>query len=365
MTLTNAGSILFYILFFTVVSICAYLGFYKKKRAFAVLAIALPVLVAAFRFNVGTDYAAYYKMYDEVAGEPFNIVFRRIQSGSSEPFAILLILLCKNVLFGHWLYFAIFSLITILFLYLAFHKFDTKNSWLLYTAALLILFPLSLNAMRQIAAVAIVNYVLTSIIFDKKKIYWKYILLTVFAMTIHYSTLLFMPVLFVPLIIQKIKYKKFCIFVLIMLGVALMILPGLMSLLIDNNLLPEKYVSTLDEYGSATLSFDLLIIFIVAIMLFMTRMHFNRYDKRTNQVILTMMVCGIFYAGLGFFSAYIGRMADFFWPMNIISLWLVVDRFKDKPITKIIIFLLIPILYAISSYIIMGNNEIIPYQILL
>ena len=80
---------------------------------------------------------------------------------------------------------------------------------------------------------------------------------------------------------------------------------------------------------------------------------------------MTMMSCAVFYAGLGLFSAYIGRMADFFWPINIITLWLIIDRLKDKPQTKMVIFLIIPILYFIASYIIMGNSQIIPYQVML
>ena len=142
MTLTNSASIVFYLLFFTLLILFSYLGFYKKNKICAVLAILLPVLVAGFRFNVGTDYAAYYEMYNQVSNESYDEVMSRLKTGASEPLILLLISLCGNVLFGHWLFFATFAFITSLFLYLSFKKFDEKKSWLLYSGAMLIIFPL-------------------------------------------------------------------------------------------------------------------------------------------------------------------------------------------------------------------------------
>ena len=178
MTLTNSASIVFYLLFFTLLILFSYLGFYKKNKVCVVLAILLPVLVASFRFNVGTDYAAYYEMYNQVSNESYGEVMSRLKTGASEPLILLLISLCGNVLFGHWLFFAAFAFITSLFLYLSFNKFDKKKSWLLYSGAMLILFPLSFNAMRQIAAISVITYVLMNIIFDKKKRYLHYLVFT-------------------------------------------------------------------------------------------------------------------------------------------------------------------------------------------
>ncbi len=365
MTLTNSATVVFYLLFFTLIILFSYLGFYKKNKVCAVLAILLPILVAAFRYNVGTDYAAYSEMYNQVSHESMNSIHSRFATGASEPLVLIIIVLFKNILFGHWLFFAFFAFITTVFLYLAFKKFDEKKVWLLYSGAMLILFPLSFNAMRQIAAISVITFVLMNIIFDKKKRYWHYLLFTVLAISIHYSTILFLPVLLVPLIAMKTNYKRLSFFIMLALGVALVILPPLMSLVIDAGILPEKYSNTFEQYEPAAISFDLLIIGIIAAMVFITRRHFNSYPKETNRIIMTMMSCAVFYAGLGLFSAYIGRMADFFWPINIITLWLIIDRMKDKSQTKAAIFLIIPILYFIASYIIMGNSQIIPYQIML
>lgn len=365
MTLTSAASVAFYVLFFVLLGFLSYLGFYKKNKICAILAILLPVLVSGFRFDVGTDYAAYSKMYAEITTEPFERVISRFESMGSEPFILLLIVLCGNVVFGHWLFFTVFSLITVLFLYLSFKKFDEKKAWILFIAGMLILYPLSFNAMRQVAAIAVSSYTLMSIVFDKTKNYWKYILLTIFSITLHYSTLLFAPILLVPLILKKVNYKKFGMAILVLLAITIAVLPSLLGLLLEYNILPQKYADTLLEYESAAISFDLIIICVIAIITFITRGHFNSYGKVANKTMMTMMVCAIFYAGLGFVSAYIGRMADFFWPMNIISLWLICDRFKDRTITRYALFLLIPILYAVCSYIIIGNSQIIPYRVLL
>ena len=365
MILTKAASIAFYVLFFIMLGLFSYLGFYKKNKVFAVFAILLPVLVAGFRFNVGTDYAAYSRMFDEIMNETPNVIWARFITGGSEPFILLLAVICRNLLFGRWLFFAIFSFITVFFLYKAFNKFDEKRSWLLYTASLLILFPLSLNAMRQTAAVAVVTYVLISLVFDKDKKYLKNSLLTLFAIFLHYSTLLFLPVLIVPILAMKLNYKRLSLYIVCALGSALMILPILMPIIVELELVPEKYTSTFMVYDSATISFDLMIIVIISALYYITRKHLNGYSRKTNRVMLTMMACGIFYSGLGLFSAYIGRMADFFWPLNIIALWVIVDRFKDSETTKYILFLLVPVLYFVASCIIMGNNQIIPYQILL
>lgn len=365
MTLTNSASIVFYLLFFALLISFSYLGFYKKNKICAVLAILLPMLVAGFRFNVGTDYAAYYEMYNQVSNESSSEIMSRLRSGASEPLILLVISLCGNVLFGHWLFFAFFALITALFLYLSFKKFDEKMAWLLYSGAMLILFPLSFNAMRQIAAISVITFVLMNIIFDKEKRYLHYFLFTLLAVSIHYSTILFLPVLLVPLIAIKTNYKRLSFLITIALGVALVVLPPLTTLILEAGILPDKYANTFMQYESAAISFDLLIIGIIAVLAFITRKHFNSYTKETNRIVMTMMSCAVFYAGLGLFSAYIGRMADFFWPINIIALWLIIDRLEDKPQTKMIIFLIIPILYFVASYIIMGNSQIIPYQVML
>ena len=112
MTLTNSASIVFYLLFFALLISFSYLGFYKKNKICAVLAILLPILVAGFRYNVGTDYAAYYEMYDQVSHESSAEVMSRFMTGASEPLVLLVISLCGNVLFGHWLFFASFGFIT-------------------------------------------------------------------------------------------------------------------------------------------------------------------------------------------------------------------------------------------------------------
>ena len=184
----------------------------KKKIGllFVILGILIPSILAGIRYNVGTDYASYMKMFNNIeAGH--KMYFRQI-----EPLSTLIITLSAH-LHSSFLMFFSFSLITNVCFYLAFwHYFDgnktrTTIAFLIY---LFILFPTTLNAVRSSVAVSIITLILSLLIknYSKKSIIESIVLLAI-ATLFHKSAILIL--LFVPVILlskthrnDKIKNKK-------------------------------------------------------------------------------------------------------------------------------------------------------------
>ena len=73
---------------------------------------------------------------------------------------------------------------------------------------------------------------------------------------------------------------------------------------------------------------------------------------------------GVAYSAVGFYSGYLGRLADFFWPFAIFMLWQLLSETEEKPLVKITIMYIIAIAYFILAFVIMGTNQLIPYDII-
>ena len=358
MILSRIASILLYFFIFFSIILLSYLSRRTRKPFFAIVAIFIPAIFVALRFRVGTDTEGYVQMFNEVSSMDFSQIVSKIISFGIEPFAIFVIKLINLLRLDCFFFFFVFSLLTFAMLFVATNNIAKNSSWLLFSACSIIVLPLSINIMRQGAAIAIIFASISSLLIGRKKLAFA---LFAFAFTVHFSTIVLLPVLFLEPFLKKYGLKHSVFISLIILVFLLFAVPRLLPFIIDNELLPQKYLDTFSSFSSNLMNFDFLFFCILAFLLLITRQRANSYSDRVNRFFTVLVLAGVCYSGMGFFSAYLGRFSDFFWPFVIIASWLLIDRFEDNQRFKQTVFICVTLFYFTITTIVMGNSELIPY----
>ena len=168
MELSDFASVALYLAVFLTAIALAYIGQKKNNKTLCVLAILLPVIIAGFRYSAGTDSITYRNFYTEVGNEDISKTVDRLNSGGLEPFLILFSVVGNALHLPASFLFICFALITAVFLYATTRLFNKERAWLYYGMLLLIVFPESLNMMRQVAAISVQAYALVSIFKAKR-----------------------------------------------------------------------------------------------------------------------------------------------------------------------------------------------------
>lgn len=363
MILSNISSIFFYLCIFALTFLFSFLHYKTKRKVHAVISILVPSIAIALRFGVGTDSMAYSEMFDVISKESLGQAIARVTSFSMEPTAVLFVKLLHHLSFGYFAFFFSYSLITFACLHLFSKKVDHKNAWFIFGALVLIMLPYCINGMRQAAAVSLFSLLLVNV-FNKPRAILQNLGLFLLTICFHFSAIILAPVLLIAPALKHYSTKKVAIFATFALLCALFVFPKFITILLDTGLMPGKYASTLELYGGSIVNFDFVIFFALAVLLVLTRRKGNSASHIFNSYSVLIILCGLFYAGLGFHSAYVGRMADYFWPFIVFSLWLGIDRFKDSHAFKRFVFIAILVCYFVASYFVLGNSQIIPFRFL-
>jgi hypothetical protein len=162
----------------------------RPGRVFWLLSFMVPFLLAALRWQVGTDYGTYVFLYTDINSIH---TFGRFlaQLPVTEPAFILLNFFAKAV-FGHYQFvFAVSALIITAFFYRAMEDYYEKCSVMIMAIVFLaLLFGTSLNIVRQMIAVAIVFYA-TRYVFMRR--YGAAAAFLAVAALFHYTALIVIP----------------------------------------------------------------------------------------------------------------------------------------------------------------------------
>lgn len=358
MILGNTASILLYFAIFGISILLLFLGEKKKNKLLVILALLLPITLASIRSQVGTDWIAYNQFYEEVAQEDSKEFWRQIVEHETEPMMMFIGWITSTTKSGSWVIFFVYSAITLLFMYLAIRKLVPKNSWLLFGVFLFTAFPDSFNTMRQMAAMSVLAYMF-SLLVDcwprTKREMIILILLLILAINLHYATIALLPILFIPWLSRKIGEKKISYILAILLIFSLSLFPLLIQLLANSGLLSPKHYETLTNDFGSFYNFNFLICIVIGTF------SFFYFKKGGNNIFTPLMLLGANYAALGFYSRYLGRLADFFWPFATILAWKILDTFKISSKAKIVVTCSAAAVYFILAYVIMGTSEVIPY----
>ena len=389
MILDNLTSIFVYLAVFALSILLFYFGEKKHNKLLTILAFVPPILLATFRYQVGTDWIAYNQFYEEVGIEDKAEFWRQIVERESEPFMMFLGLLVHHLHIGSWPIFFVYSSITLIFMYLAFRKLAPKYSWLMFGVFLFMAFPDSFNIMRQMSAMSVLMY-LYAYLATKRPVDTKssrdtasvrpvvtgerrlvlgrnlrngramtcvtVVFLLVLAVNLHYATLALLPVLLIPYLSRKFDEKKLSYILALLLIIALLLFPLLIQFLATSGILSAKHYETLTNDFGSFYNFNFLICVVLGAFSF-----FYFRKKPTANHLTPLILLGANYSALGFYSSYLGRLADFFWPFAILLTWQILDTFKLSNRVKITLTLAASIIYFFLAYVIMGTDEILPY----
>lgn len=358
--MSNVASLILYLACF---SISALIFYYAQKRDSKVLigiALSIPFAIAGLRYEVGADYATYLSLYDNLSSLSITQFFTNLDL---EVGFYLLVKLSKAITGDASVFFASSSLITLIFFHLGLKRLNVKNKALIYFLFLLIIFPMTLNIVRQGIAMSICFYAFTFMI-DRN--FRKYLLWIVVASLFHASALFMLPIYLLGKIVKDERSNAYLMFMikLVLVGLAIfLLLPTLLNVVMTVPLF-EKY-NLYQTYIGEGNNYTIYIQGIIASMgIIFAKWLAPQIGARLYMFIIMFAILEIIFTTLGFASSFIKRIGLYFSIFNIILLSTFTNLFSDSLGKRVLWLLVIAygIAYFYLAYFQLGQAEIMPYQ---
>lgn len=334
----------------------------KKRNGmfFGIIAVIIPTLLAALRIEgVGTDTMYYVK--NNFTYAIYSSSFREFnQTYTLELFYNLLVFVVSRFTSNiHVLYFII-QLIICGFVYLAcYNEKDNVPICVSYGLFLLLYYNRSLNMIRQSIALAIILYAFKYI---KNKKLFKYLIFVFIAYLFHKTALI--ALILYPLT-RLISIKKSFLFKFSILSFGIIFLFGyqeIMLFLIENGIIPSKYLFYVIGSESTVLLIELVRkgIFLIILFLFGKSL---RQRNSFNSIYIYYMILDFLLYLVGFYANYAQRISYYFGYFDIFIISQIPFCINDKSSKKLVSILFIGffILYFILYYIVLGYDATYPY----
>ncbi|WP_180955022.1 EpsG family protein [Bacillus sp. V3-13] len=325
----------------------------KNYRKYFLLLICFITLFVGLRYNVGNDYAEYFaEFYYFQNGNSidnyYEPIYALINKISTSPIQV----------------FFICSVLSFLFLYLAFNYFNPEKSILLfslYFGFYLILF--NIHIIRQGVAIAIIMY---SWKFIVKQKFWTFSLLVLIAMGFHVSAIFAFPMYFLARLNIPINFKFFLIW----------LSPILLFIIIKANALIFSLLSIIpffaryaqvysygvySEIEGLSFGFVLNIILFVLVGVYINKLKKNNFKKidKKKEILINIFFYSIIFAVILRFNATALRANYFYQVSNIFIFALIIDYFKEKKIVKLLL-LVVSFLYLYQN--LTTGNAVLEYK---
>lgn len=320
------------------------------RNKFALFCASLPpLLIAAFRYEVGTDYrgtyyCGFFRIMDRGNVDGFEIGYyyfvKFIQLFTGNPYILFVI---TSILFVGMTYKSIGEL-----------SDDIPLSILLFFVTRY--YFIGLNGVRQFVALSILAFSVKYVIEHNPK---KFAACVLFASTFHYMSILFIPVYFLGRL--KLSVKRIIVFSVIDIAVFNACYPLLLSIL-DGT----KYGLLLVRYNVAGIKFTVLTIVINTILLLIA---YKNYDKRKNdQKYITYLNIQFFAFLAALVIRTIPQMERVYWIYSfpiIFTFPYLLRGFKNEKIRRILKWFIVSVFFAYTIYdiCILGDHGVLPYDI--
>ncbi len=315
------------------------------------------MLLAGFRFSAGTDSMTYRNFYREVGTETMAKTVKRITDGEMEPTIVVLARAGNAMHLDASFMFIFFAGVTLIAFYYTSRNFSKNNYWLYYSLILFMVFPDSLNIMRQVAAISLQALALSNIMRKPK---WSgIVLLSLFSVSLHYSSVLLLPVLFVPAIVKHIHGRSLVLIMTLLLAIFLLAFPLMIDFASSIGILSKKHLLTLLTTGGSLVNIKFIGALFLAIIYLL---NYRRERDKIDKTLGVLMLVGTIYSAVGFYSGYVGRLANFFWVFIVIAGTKLILKLCEKPKNQAAIVLGLGVVYFVIYYAIIGLNEIVPYS---
>jgi transmembrane protein EpsG len=351
-------SVLIYLIIFSTSSLIFAYGIKRNFKIAIAIGLFIPVVLSALRYDVGTDYQSYIRIYDLLSGISFKEYLA--DNFGIEIGSYLIIKFANlfnqpiNVMFG------ISSFLTIIFFYFGLKNYEIKNQALSYFLFLTILFPQSFNAVRQYIAIAIVFYAF-SFIYKNKLL--KFIALILIASAFHLSAILLLPIYFIKYLAKSTKpasylnlLKILALFLIIIISMPLII----------------NYISNLELFSRYSDYKEVInkgnnYLFYLKGLVYLVLLLFYKQINSSNPKYLFLYIFATLdfaFASIGFIAPMISRIGLYFSLFPLVLLSILPSLFKDRlgVFVSYIAIILYGLLYFIVIYYSKGYSDIFPYD---
>lgn len=366
--MSNLNSLLFYIILFSISALFLFLSQYSKKKRngathfFALISLSIPILISGLRYEVGSDFHNYIRSFGRASINSYSdflisgnmevgfFTLQKIASWSNDPRMM----------------FILASSITVIFVYLAIKSHDSKVfisvSFLMY---LFILFPTSLNIMRQEIALAIVFYSL-KFIFERK--FSKFLFFNLLAASFHITALVIIPFYFMFSYFNgelSSKDKKFVLIRTIFTVVTLIFVINFdyfLSMLSNVGGFEkfDDYATQLDRGSNREILLKLLLFVVVLTF----RRKLVEFDNR-NKLYIFFLGIDILLTLVGFWNPFVKRVTLYFNVVQILVIpsiiSILINKLEKYVVVSIILFYCLG--YFVLVYYVLGQSKVIPYNI--
>lgn len=363
MILSDFASILLYLAAFSAAIVFAYLGQKKHNKIFSVIAILIPVIIAGFRYSTGTDSLTYRKFYEQIGTDSPERISARLASGEIEPFVIAVSRFGNILGLPVAFLFVVFALITTSFLYFTAKNASKDHAWLCYGMLIFVVFPESMNIMRQLAAISAQAFALAYMYRAQQKGQRYSVALVLalagFSAILHFSSILVMPVLLLPFITKHFHTKSLVAELSVLAIVCALALPIVIEIAISSGILSARHLQTFFAMDGSIINIKFAVSLILALVLLAS---YHRRKEQSDKQYGLLMLLGTSYAATGFYSAYLGRLALFFWIFDIVIISDIICQLFEKDKHRVAVGMTIAVLYFIVYFGIAGMNELMPYS---
>ena len=355
MELSKVGSLVFYLVLFSLSTFLLYLGNKKNSKILKFFSVIIPVLIGGLRYFVGTDYTNYIDYYIIYGPMPlseylsingvFEILFYFIARISY---------LCTN---QYYLMFFISNALVVIFAYFAVQKSKINNKYLIWLLFLLLYFPMFLNVIRQGISVVITYYMIMLLLNNENK---KALIISIFSPLFHASGIVTILLYFVLFFVKK-RVKESIKNIFFFSALLLMLIP-LASYLLSLSSYFGRYLAyeSIDVEGN-NYTFYLIFVILILSLLFYNGM--KKIDKNSFCYYL-LFAAEVVLTLLGFISPFIKRIALYFSLGQILILPNLIELGANKFSKNLLKILIIAymIVYFILAYYVLGQSNIFPFK---
>ena len=351
-------SLIFYISIFLASAVLMRIGQKRKNRLFLLISLLIPIMASGLRYNVGTDFKNYENIYNGIVP---NLDLKGYMTYGPTELGIYFVSnigLALNL--DSWFMFTVFSALTILSIYYGIKNFNLKHPSTAYLLYLLVIFPVSFNAVRQLAAMSMV-FLSVSLLYKRKNI--AAIVPFIVATLMHKSSLIlaiFLPIIL--LFIHKTTFKFREIFSMFVIGVVVL----LSGSVVFSTFMQSSILSDYSQYASTSnaAAGSILILKIVIFSVFLAFTIMGKLQKlEYSRLFVVMSFLEIAMLVIGLSSVDISRFAMYFSVFSLLLIPSVTESFTRQAQRPI---LLLVLLYGLAmffiQYFILKGSDIFPYQ---
>ena len=368
--LSSIISLWFYLATFALCAAMIGYGEKYQKRWLRVLGLAIPILVAGFRYNVGIDYGNYTRIGADLATFDYQTYSTRFAT-TYEPTFYLFAKISNFFGPNFVVFFLLYAIITIVPAYLAIRKVSPKYSWLAMLLYLLLFYATTLNVMRQLAAAAICFFAATCYIYDKRDRWRKvarFALLILLAYLVHTSALLmiiFLPLHYFCKYLAKRDTQRIIIYH-ILFSIAVIAILVVLILNIGDIPLINKYAMYLERDTGSGMPVPNPIPKLLPLLVGILALPKLLKRDKNNVFFFTMICMAIITTVPGYFIMFGYRMADYFAPFHIRMFTSIIQNMTPtkRCHTYITALICYGVLYFIYSAMLSNSQGIFPYKLM-